>query len=105
MPTFPRKPDYKFKEGDGLAFAFHTQTTDKILIATANGRFYTLGADKLPGARGFGEPVGSMIDIEAGNDIVSVFPATSNGRMLLGRFDGQGLYRENGRCRRRNAQG
>jgi topoisomerase IV subunit A len=85
------KADYKFKEGDGLAFAFHTQTTDKILIATANGRFYTLGADKLPGARGFGEPVGSMIDIEAGNDIVSVFPATANGRMLLAASTGKGF--------------
>lgn len=85
------KADYKFKEGDSLAFAFHTQTTDKILIATANGRFYTLGADKLPGARGFGEPVGSMIDIEAGNDIVSVFPATANGRMLLAASTGKGF--------------
>jgi len=85
------KADYKFKEGDSLAFAFHTQTTDKILIATANGRFYTLGADKLPGARGFGEPVGSMVDIEAGNDIVSVFPATANGRMLLAASTGKGF--------------
>ena len=85
------KADYKFKEGDGLAFAFHTQTTDKILIATANGRFYTLGADKLPGARGFGEPVGSMIDIEAGNDIISVFAAQVNGRMLLAASTGKGF--------------
>ncbi len=85
------KADYKFKEGDSLAFAFHTQTTDKILVATANGRFYTLGADKLPGARGFGEPVGSMVDIEAGNEIVSVFPATANGRMLLAASTGKGF--------------
>lgn len=85
------KADYKFKEGDSLAFAFHTQTTDKILIATANGRFYTLGADKLPGARGFGEPVASMVDIEAGNDIVSVLPATATGRMLLAASTGKGF--------------
>jgi topoisomerase IV subunit A len=85
------KQDYKFKEGDGLAFAFHCQTTDKILIATANGRFYTVGADRLPGARGFGEPVASMIDIEAGNDIVSVFPATAGGRMLLAASTGKGF--------------
>ena len=39
----------KFKEGDGPAFAFHAQTTDKLLLAADNGRFYTLGADKLPG--------------------------------------------------------
>lgn len=85
------RADFKFKEGDGPAFAFHTQTTDKILIATANGRFYTLGADKLPGARGFGEPVGTMIDIEAGNDIVAVLPAVADGRMLLAASTGKGF--------------
>lgn len=83
--------DFKFKEGDGPAFAFHAQTTDKILIATANGRFYTLGADKLPGARGFGEPVSTMIDIESGNDIVAVFPAVADGRMLLAATTGKGF--------------
>jgi topoisomerase-4 subunit A len=85
------RADFKFKEGDGPAFAFHAQTTDKILIATANGRFYTLGADKLPGARGFGEPVSTMIDIEAGNDIIAVFPAITDGRMLLAATTGKGF--------------
>jgi topoisomerase-4 subunit A len=85
------RADFKFKEGDGPAFAFHAQTTDKILIATANGRFYTLGADKLPGARGFGEPVGTMIDMETGNDIVAAFPAVADGRMLLAASTGKGF--------------
>ena len=85
------RADFKFKEGDGPAFAFHAQTTDKILIATANGRFYTFGAEKLPGARGFGEPVSTMIDIEAGNDIVAVLPALADGRMLLAATTGKGF--------------
>jgi topoisomerase-4 subunit A len=85
------RADFKFKEGDGPAFAFHAQTTDKILIATENGRFYTLGAEKLPGARGFGEPVSTMIDIEAGNDIVAVLPAVVDGRMLLAATTGKGF--------------
>ena len=85
------RADFKFKEGDGPAFAFHAQTTDKILIATANGRFYTLGADKLPGARGFGEPVSTMIDIETGNDIIAVFTAVPGGRMLLAATTGKGF--------------
>jgi DNA gyrase/topoisomerase IV subunit A len=61
----PLDGDFKFKEGDGPAFALHCQTTDKLLIAADNGRFYTLGADKLPGARGFGEPIRTMLDIDA----------------------------------------
>ena len=48
----------KFKEGDEPRFPLlHAQTTDKLLLASSDGRFYTLAADKLPGGRGFGEPV------------------------------------------------
>src|SRR3546814_4304576 len=50
----------KFKEGDGPMIAFHAQTTDKLLLATETGRIFTLGADKLPGGRGFGDPVRSL---------------------------------------------
>jgi topoisomerase IV subunit A len=85
------KGDFKFKEGDGLAQIFHAQTTDKILVATANGRFYTVGADKLPGARGFGEPLGTMIDIEAGNDVMTLLPVVPGGRMLLAASTGKGF--------------
>ena len=85
------KADYKFKEGDALAQVFHTQTTDKILVATTNGRFYTVGADKLPGARGFGEPLGTMIDIEAGNDVLMLLPVVPRARMLLAASTGKGF--------------
>ena len=86
-----KRDSFKFKEGDGPAHAFHAQTTDKLLIATANGRFYTIGADKLPGARGFGEPIATMIDIEAGIDIVTLIPVIPDGRMLLASSNGKGF--------------
>ena len=86
-----KRDSFKFKEGDGPAHAFHAQTTDKLLIATANGRFYTIGADKLPGARGFGEPIATMIDIEAGVEIVTLIPAIPDGRMLLASSNGKGF--------------
>ncbi len=81
----------KFKEGDGPAFAFHAQTTDKLLLACANGRFYTLGADKLPGGRGFGEPVRLMVDLDGDTEIVALLPARTDGRMLLAGSDGRGF--------------
>lgn len=81
----------KFKEGDGPAFAFHAQTTDKLLLAAANGRFYTLGADKLPGGRGFGEPVRLMIDLDNEAQIVALLPASTGGKMLLAASDGRGF--------------
>ncbi len=80
-----------FKEGDELAFTLHAQTTDRILIATAGGRFFTLGADKLPGGRGFGEPVRLMADIEGeGGDIVGLAIAGA-GRALLATTSGHGF--------------
>jgi topoisomerase-4 subunit A len=81
----------KFKEGDGPRFFFHAQTTDKILLASTGGRFYTLGADKLPGGRGFGEPVRLMVDIEGEGDIAALFPAVSGAKLLLASSDGRGF--------------
>lgn len=81
----------KFKEGDGAAFAFHAQTTDKILLAAEDGRFFTLAADKLPGGRGFGEPVRLMIDLPDGVGIVNLLPAKADERILLAASDGKGF--------------
>ncbi|MBP9952810.1 MAG: DNA topoisomerase IV subunit A, partial [Cypionkella sp.] len=55
--------EQKFKDGDGPRFAFHAETTDKILLVGANGRFYTLIGVNLPGGRGMGEPVRLMVDL------------------------------------------
>ena len=81
----------KFKEGDGPAFAFHAQTTDRLLLAGENGRFYTLGADKLPGGRGFGEPVRATIDLDGAVGIVAFLPARAATRLLLASSDGRGF--------------
>lgn len=83
--------DFKFKEGDGPAFALHAQTTDKLLIAAENGRFFTLGCDKLPGARGFGEPVRNTLDIDAEAGIVNVIVHQAGGQLLLAATNGKGF--------------
>ena len=81
----------KFKEGDGPAFAFHAQTTDKLLLVGATGRVYTLAADKLPGGRGFGEPVRLMIDLEGEAGITALFPYRPSERILFAASDGKGF--------------
>jgi topoisomerase-4 subunit A len=81
----------KFKEGDGPRFFFHAQTTDKILLAAENGRFYTLAADRLPGGRGFGEPVRLMVDLEGEGDITALFTAAPATKLLLASSDGRGF--------------
>jgi topoisomerase-4 subunit A len=84
----------KFKEGDGPGFAFHAQSTDKLLIALDNGRFYTLGAEKLPGARGFGEPVRGMLDMDADAQIIALLPYDPAGKLLLAASNGRGFLAE-----------
>ncbi|MEM6908025.1 MAG: DNA topoisomerase IV subunit A [Pseudomonadota bacterium] len=92
----PLDQEFKYKEGDALAVICHAQTTDKLLIAAANGRFYTLGCDKLPGARGFGEPVRTMIDLEANTSIATMLVHRSGGRVLLAASNGKGFIAETG---------
>ena len=86
--------EFKYKEGDGAAFALHAQTTDKLLIACDNGRFYTLGADKLPGARGFGEPIRTMLDIDAEAQIVTLLVYRPKAQLLLASNAGRGFVAE-----------
>ncbi|MEO9463506.1 MAG: DNA topoisomerase IV subunit A [Marinomonas sp.] len=86
--------EFKYKEGDALGFIVHAQTTDKLLIAAENGRFYTLGADKLPGARGFGEPIGSMVDLEAETRLTAMIVHKDGGRLLLASSTGKGFVAE-----------
>ncbi|MFL6861897.1 MAG: DNA topoisomerase IV subunit A, partial [Allosphingosinicella sp.] len=82
----------KFKEGDGLAFPLLlAHTTDKLLLASSDGRFYTLAADRLPGGRGFGEPVKLMVDIEGEGNVVALLRAAGAEKLLLASSDGRGF--------------
>ncbi|TCT11504.1 DNA topoisomerase IV subunit A [Tepidamorphus gemmatus] len=80
-----------FKSGDRLKFAFHAQTTDRILLFATDGRFFTLGADRLPGGRGHGEPVRLMVDIAETHDIVSAFVHDPSRKLLVAGTDGRGF--------------
>jgi topoisomerase IV subunit A len=84
----------KFKEGDRLAYALHAETTDKLVIFGTNGRFYTLGIDKLPGGRGHGEPVRLMIDLPSGDDVVDMFILQGGRRFLVASDAGRGFIVE-----------
>ncbi|MFC7050351.1 DNA topoisomerase IV subunit A [Emcibacter nanhaiensis] len=81
----------KYKEGDKAKFGFHAYTTDKILLFASNGRFYTLGADKLPGGRGHGEPVRLMIDLGNDEEIVSLLPYKAGSKLILATHAGRGF--------------
>ncbi len=88
MPDFA---EVKYKEGDGERFAFHAETTDKLLVFGTNGRFYTIGVDKLPGGRGFGEPLRLMFDMPSDHDIASLHIFEPDRKLLVASSDGRGF--------------
>jgi len=83
--------ELKWREGDGPFIHFHAQTTDKLALFASNGRVYTLGGDKLPSARGFGEPVRLFIDLDAEVDIVQLLAIRPDMKLLLASSDGKGF--------------
>jgi topoisomerase-4 subunit A len=83
--------DLKWREGDGPFIHFHAQTTDRLALFASNGRVYTLACDKLPSARGFGEPVRLFIDLEAEVDIVQLLAIRPGMKLLIAASDGRGF--------------
>jgi topoisomerase IV subunit A len=83
--------EQKFKDGDGPRFAFHAETTDKILLVAENGRFYTLLGANLPGGRGMGEPVRLMVDLPNDTGITGFLLFRAGQKYLLASSAGDGF--------------
>jgi topoisomerase-4 subunit A len=83
--------DLKWREGDGPFIHCPAQTTDRLALFASNGRAYTLAGDKLPSARGFGEPVRLLIDLDAEVDIVQLLVARPEMKLLVASSDGKGF--------------
>ncbi len=81
----------RYKDGDRERFRFHAETTDKLLLFATNGRFYTLAADRLPGGRGFGEPVRLMVELGNDHEPVALFAHRPGRRLLVAASDGRGF--------------
>ena len=83
--------ELKFKEGDKLSFLVPAETTDKLLIFASDGRFFTLGCDKLPSARGQGEPLRLMLDVDDKTKVLAVFPHKAGRKRVLASSGGYGF--------------
>jgi len=83
--------DVKYKDGDKGRFWVKAQTTDKLLVFSTNGRFFTLDCSQLPGGRGHGEPVRLMCDLENDQDIVAMFVHQPGRKLLVVSSTGRGF--------------
>ncbi|GJD68987.1 DNA topoisomerase IV subunit A [Methylobacterium gnaphalii] len=80
-----------FKGDDALKVAFPSETTSKVLVLASNGKVFTLEASKLPGGRGFGDPIRLMVDLDDGTEIVAALPYKPESRLLIAGSDGRGF--------------
>ena len=83
--------ELKFKEGDRLAFLVPAETTDRLMLFASDGRFFTLGCDKLPSARGQGEPLRLMLDLDDKTKLTAVFPFRAGRKRVLASSGGYGF--------------
>lgn len=81
----------KYREGDEEHFRFHAYTTDKIFLFASSGKLFTLGGDRLPGGRGNGDPIRLMVDMDAADEVVSLFPYVPGAKLFVASTIGKGF--------------
>ena len=86
---------FAFKSGDGLYGTFECRTVDTLLVfgtaAKGTARVYSIPVAMLPGARGDGQPVTTLIDLEAGTHPAHYFAGPAAATLLLSGSGGYGF--------------
>jgi topoisomerase IV subunit A len=82
---------FAFKAGDGLYGTFECRTVDTLLAFGNQGRVYSVPVAMLPGARGDGQPVTTLIELESGTQLVHYFAGSSAATLLLSSSAGYGF--------------
>ncbi|KZK32690.1 DNA topoisomerase IV subunit A [Delftia acidovorans] len=80
-----------FKAGDSLHGTFECRTVDQLLAFGSNGRIYSVPVAQLPGGRGDGQPVTTLIELEAGTQILYYFAGAEGTALLLSGSGGYGF--------------
>ncbi|MCC8369174.1 MAG: DNA topoisomerase IV subunit A [Rickettsia endosymbiont of Oxypoda opaca] len=80
----------KYKEGDEEKFILEAYTTDKILIVTSEGKFFTILADNIFKGKGNGESIKLLVDI-GNNEITNILVHKPDQLLLLASDNGKGF--------------
>jgi topoisomerase-4 subunit A len=82
---------FAFKAGDELYDTFECRTVDQLIAFGSNGRVYSVPVASLPGARGDGQPVTTLVDVESGTQLVHYFAGPATLTLLLSGSGGYGF--------------
>ncbi|MBC7393183.1 MAG: DNA topoisomerase IV subunit A [Variovorax sp.] len=87
--------EYAFKSGDALYAVFECRTVDTLLVfgtAKEKGvRVYTVAVASLPGGRGDGQPVTTLIELDSGTQVAHYFAGPASASLLLANTGGYGF--------------
>lgn len=101
----PLSEEFKFKDDDGLLFAIHAQTTDKIVLFDSSGKFFNINACDIPSGRGFGQPLRLMVDVGINDDVVAMFTYQTPSNYLIASKSGYGFIIDNNHLVAQTRQG
>lgn len=96
---------FAFKAGDGLYGTFECRTVDMLLAFGSNGRVYSVPVASLPGARGDGQPLTTMVELESGTTIAHYVAGPADTTLLLSNTGGFGLLAKLGDMQSRQKGG
>ena len=82
---------FAFKAGDGLYGTFECRSVDTLLAFGSNGRVYSVAVALLPGGRGDGQPVTTLVELEIGTQLLYYFAGPANATLLLSSTGGYGF--------------
>jgi topoisomerase-4 subunit A len=82
---------FTFKAGDGLYDTFECRTTETLLALGSNGRIYSVPVSALPGARGDGVPITTLVELAGGSRILHYFAGPADTLLLLASTAGYGF--------------
>ncbi|MDO4693366.1 MAG: DNA topoisomerase IV subunit A [Eikenella sp.] len=80
-----------FKEGDGLKQVIEGRTVWPVVVLDSYGRTYTLDAADIPGGRGDGVPVASLIELQNRAEVVAMMTGLPEQHYLLSNSGGYGF--------------
>ena len=83
--------NFSFKAGDALWGTFECRTVDQLIVFGNNGRVYSVAVASLPGGRGDGQPINTLIDLEPGTTIASYFAGPLSAQLLMSGSGGYGF--------------
>ncbi len=83
--------DIKYKDGDKERFVLKAYTTDKLIVYSDNGKFYTISCNNISGGKGHGEPINLLADIEQDSSLVNMFVYDDTQSFLIASNAGRGF--------------